>query len=73
MKYRKTASVARKHSQTGDSGRSVGLKTSTNGHAQKLGFSVNTIGPVLFPLSPTQTDRKVLSLAVRSVVAEMKK
>ncbi len=78
MKHRKATAVARKHNYYGDSGRSMGLILS-NGHtaaggAGSKGFSVKTIGRVLFPLSTTPASRRrKLSSAVRSVVADLKK
>jgi hypothetical protein len=76
VKGRKVTRVTRKNTY-GDSRGSMGLIISTNGNggggSQKLGFSVGTIGRVLFPLSATRADRRRLSSAVRSVVAELKK
>jgi hypothetical protein len=71
-KQKKGVKVIRKHPH-GDSGRSVGLKGTANGGGNKTTYKVNGSRRILFPLTPTQTDRKVLSAAVDLVVADQKK
>ena len=71
MKARKGAKVIRKNPH-GDSGRSVGIKGAARGAADKT-QKLNGNRRILFPLTPTQTDRRILSAAVDTVVAESKK
>lgn len=66
---RQTKEVTHKKNLHGESSRSVGMK-STTGKAQK---SVNGTRPILYPLTPTHTDHRVLSAAVDLVVGEQKK
>lgn len=71
-KQRKGAKVARKYLH-GDSGRSVVMKGAVSKTAHKSAHKMNGNRPILFPLTPTQTDRRILSAAVDTVVAERKK
>lgn len=71
-KQKKGAKVSRKHPH-GDSARSIVLKGAANGGENKTTYKVNGSRRILFPLTPTHTDRRILSAAVDLVVAEQKK
>lgn len=77
MKARKASRVARKNLDGGDSGRTMGLIIPVNGGSgdnyKKVGFKANTIGRVLFPVTAPQANTEKLSVAIRSVVADLKK
>lgn len=76
MSVRKVSRVNRKNLY-GDSDRTMGLIIPVNGGGgndyKKVGFKVNTIGRVLFPVSEPRAKAEKLSVAVRSVVADLKK
>jgi hypothetical protein len=71
-KHKKGAKVIRKQPH-GDSARSVGMKNVAGNTANKPTYKMNGSRRILFPLSPTQTDHRILSAAVDAVVAEPKK
>ena len=76
MTVRKVSRVSRKNLY-GDSDRTMGLiipiHGGTGSDCKKVGFKVNTIGRVLFPVSEPRAKAQKLSVAVRSVVADLKK
>lgn len=75
MKVRKVSRVSRKNVY-GDSGRTMGLIIPVNSGSsdyKKAGFKVSTIRRVLFPVTAPQANAEKLSVAVRSVVADLKK
>jgi hypothetical protein len=71
-KQKKGIKVSHKNPH-GDSGRSVVLKGTANGGGNKTPYKVNGSRRILFPLTPTHTDCRILSAAVDLVVAEQKK
>lgn len=72
MSMKRITSASRKNDY-GDSGRPIGVRGTTNETASKSVFGVMGNRPILFPLTPTHTDSRILSNAVESVVAELKK
>ena len=75
MRRRKVSRVTRRNLY-GDSDRTMGLIIPVNGNGggdYKVGFKINTIGRVLFPVTAPKANPKKLSVAVRSVVADLKK